>query len=159
MTRWPSQQGTRPPVSIGFVALYVLAQFGIWVALLTPVVLTLALRVGDIASEAEKSRWLGIILAIGGFVALVATPICGALSDRTRSRFGRRRPWLVGGLVVADSGLLAAILPKPEDSATAPIILTIGSAQGGGDYAILYIVGCGFALLGAVSICPVRRSR
>lgn len=102
----PSPQGTRPPVSLGFVAVYVLAQFGIWVALLTPVVLTLALRVGDIASEAEKGRWLGIILAIGGFVALVATPICGALSDRTRSRFGRRRPWLVGGLVVAGSGLL-----------------------------------------------------
>jgi MFS family permease len=106
MTPSPSPQGTRPPVSLGFVAVYVLAQFGIWVALLTPVVLTLALRVGDIASEAEKGRWLGIILAIGGFVALVTTPICGALSDRTRSRFGRRRPWLIGGLVVAGSGLL-----------------------------------------------------
>jgi hypothetical protein len=84
MTRSPSPEAARPPVPLGFVAIYVLAQFGIWVALLTPVVLTLALRVGDIASEAEKGRWLGIILAIGGFVALVATPICGALSDRTR---------------------------------------------------------------------------
>ncbi|MES2172987.1 MAG: MFS transporter [Pseudomonadota bacterium] len=106
MTASPLPESTRPTVSIGFIAIYVLAQFGIWVALLTPVVMTLALRVGDIASEAEKGRWLGIILAIGGFVALVATPVCGALSDRTRSRFGRRRPWLVGGLVVAGSGLL-----------------------------------------------------
>lgn len=106
MTASPSPETARPAVSLGFVAIYVLAQFGIWVALLTPVVLTLALRVGEIASEAEKGRWLGIILAIGGFVALVATPICGALSDRTRSRFGRRRPWLLGGLVVAGSGLL-----------------------------------------------------
>jgi MFS family permease len=106
MTASPSPETTRPAVSLGFVAIYVLAQFGIWVALLTPVVMTLALRVGEIASEAEKGRWLGIILAIGGFVALVATPVCGALSDRTRSRFGRRRPWLLGGLVVAGAGLL-----------------------------------------------------
>ncbi|MGW8202306.1 MFS transporter [Sphingomonas bisphenolicum] len=106
MTASPSPETTRPTVSLGFVAVYVLAQFGIWVALLTPVVMTLALRVGEIASEAEKGRWLGIILAIGGFVALVATPICGALSDRTRSRLGRRRPWLLGGLVVAGAGLL-----------------------------------------------------
>jgi len=106
MTASHPPQAARPRVSIGFVAIYVLAQFGIWVALLTPVVLTLAIRVGDIASETEKGRWLGIILAIGGFVALVATPLCGALSDRTRSRFGRRRPWLLGGLAVAGAGLL-----------------------------------------------------
>jgi MFS family permease len=108
----------QPPVSFGFVAIYVLAQFGIWIALLTPVVITIALRVGEIATEAEKGRWLGIILAIGGFVALVVTPICGALSDRTRSRFGRRRPWLLGGLLV--SGLGLTIL------GTAPNLLILG---------------------------------
>ena len=43
----------RAPVSIGFIAVYVLAQFGIWVALLTPVVITIAVRVSEIAGEAE----------------------------------------------------------------------------------------------------------
>lgn len=100
-----ADSAARPPVSLLFIAVYVLAQFGIWIALLTPVVITIALRVSEFASEAEKGRWLGIILAIGGFVALVVTPICGALSDRTRSRFGRRRPWLVGGLLVSGLGL------------------------------------------------------
>jgi MFS family permease len=76
-----------------------------------------------------------------------------------------------------DLALLAAILPRPEDSAKdmgvfqianslpqslapalAPIILAIGSARGD-DYAVLYVVGCGFALLGAITICPVRRSK
>lgn len=104
--------------SLGFIAIYVLAQFGIWVALLTPVVITIALRVSEIASEAEKGRWLGIILAIGGFVALVIAPICGALCDRTRSRFGRRRPWLLGGLLVSGAGL--TIL------GTAPNLLILG---------------------------------
>ncbi|OAN56596.1 MULTISPECIES: MFS transporter [unclassified Sphingobium] len=107
MKAWsPADEATRKPVSLAFIAVYVLAQFGIWVALLTPVVITMALRVGAIATEAEKGRWLGIILAIGGFVALVVTPICGALSDRTRSRFGRRRPWLLGGLLVSGAGLV-----------------------------------------------------
>ncbi|MCW2364594.1 MFS family permease [Sphingobium sp. B7D2B] len=106
------------PVSGGFIAVYVLAQFGIWVALLTPVVLTIALRVGEIATEAEKGQWLGIILATGAFVALISAPVCGALSDRTLSRFGRRRPWLLGGLAVSAVGL--TIL------GTAPNLLLLG---------------------------------
>ncbi|MBG6117390.1 MULTISPECIES: MFS transporter [unclassified Sphingobium] len=108
----------RKPVSLAFIAVYILAQFGIWVALLTPVIMTIALRVGAIATEAEKGRWLGWILAVGAFVALIATPICGALSDLTRSRFGRRRPWLLGGLVVSGAGL--ALL------GTAPNLLVLG---------------------------------
>ncbi|MCI4591699.1 MFS transporter [Sphingobium sp. BYY-5] len=119
MKAWqPADETARPHVSITFIAIYVLAQFGIWIALLTPVVMTIALRVGEIATEAEKGRWLGIILAIGGFVALVVTPICGALSDRTRSRFGRRRPWLLGGMLVSGTGL--AIL------GAAPNLLILG---------------------------------
>lgn len=105
-------------VSGGFIAVYVLAQFGIWVALLTPVVLTIALRVGEIATEAEKGQWLGVILATGAFVALVSAPVCGALSDRTRSRFGRRRPWLLGGLAVSAVGLIIL--------GTAPNLLLLG---------------------------------
>jgi MFS family permease len=96
----------KPAVSNGFIAIYVLAQFGIWLALLTPVVLTIALRVGEIAGEAGKARSLGTVLAIGAFFAVVSAPIWGALSDRTRSRFGRRRPWLVGGLVCSGIGLV-----------------------------------------------------
>jgi MFS family permease len=111
------ERGGRP-VSAGFIAIYVLAQFGIWVALLTPVILTIALRVGEIATEAEKGQWLGIILATGAFVALISAPVCGALSDRTRSRFGRRKPWLLGGLAVSGAGLLIL--------GTAPNLLTLG---------------------------------
>jgi MFS family permease len=111
------ERGGRP-VSAGFIAIYVLAQFGIWVALLTPVILTIALRVGEIATEAEKGQWLGIILATGAFVALISAPVCGALSDRTRSRFGRRKPWLLGGLAVSGAGLLIL--------GTAPNLLMLG---------------------------------
>ncbi|MCA1481255.1 MFS transporter, partial [Bradyrhizobium sp. NBAIM08] len=35
-----------------------------------------------------------------------AQPIAGALSDATRSRFGRRTPWMVGGALVSAGFLL-----------------------------------------------------
>lgn len=56
---------------------------------------------------AGKAQMLGIIYAITSVFSTLSTPIAGALSDRTRSRFGRRTPWiLIGGLV----GGLAIIL-------------------------------------------------
>ncbi|MEI5604260.1 MFS transporter, partial [Streptomyces brasiliscabiei] len=36
---------------------------------------------------------------------VVAYPIVGALSDRTRSRFGRRRPWIFAGVLLVGAGL------------------------------------------------------
>ena len=39
----------------------------------------------------------GIISGISGVCAIVAYPLTGALSDRTTSRFGRRRPWIAVG--------------------------------------------------------------
>lgn len=47
---------------------------------------------------------LAVVNTIGAAVALVAQPIAGVISDRTRSRFGRRAPWMVFG------SLLAAII-------------------------------------------------
>lgn len=41
----------------------------------------------------------------GAVVALVSNPLFGALSDRTRSRLGRRRPWLVGGVICGCAAL------------------------------------------------------
>jgi len=43
----------------------------------------------------HKVAVLGLIASVSAAFALVCNPIGGALSDRTRSRFGRRAPWLV----------------------------------------------------------------
>ena len=42
---------------------------------------------------------LGVLEAVGSLMAVVWQPIAGALSDRTRTRFGRRRPYIVVGTV------------------------------------------------------------
>jgi len=46
-----------------------------------------------------------LVASVGALAGLIATPLSGALSDRTSSRFGRRRPWIVGGIIVAAIGL------------------------------------------------------
>lgn len=46
------------------------------------------------------------VLAIGGsIVASIANILIGALSDRTRSVFGRRAPWILGGSLAAAASL------------------------------------------------------
>lgn len=49
---------------------------------------------------------LAIIMTIGAFAAMVAQPIAGQISDRTRSRFGRRAPWIVVGALAGALSLI-----------------------------------------------------
>jgi MFS family permease len=90
--------------SARFIAIYAIAYATLWLALLTPAIISLALRVRQLApgNAAEPISW---VLMTGALVALVSNPVFGALSDRTRSRFGRRRPWLVGGVLCGCAAL------------------------------------------------------
>lgn len=100
-----------------FITVYAFAYTGTWLALLTPVIVTIALRVRQL-SPTNSAQYLSLILAVGACCALIAGPVFGRLSDRTTSRFGMRRPWLVGGvlcgfvalLFIATANSLAAIL-------------------------------------------------
>lgn len=47
----------------------------------------------------DKVEILGIVGAVAAVGALVTQPLWGLLSDRTRSRLGRRVPWILGGVV------------------------------------------------------------
>jgi len=66
---------------------------------------------------------LGIDLTVLGVVVLlsrvwdaVIDPAIGALSDRTRSRWGRRRPWMVAGAVpLAGCFVLLVVLPRAAE--------------------------------------------
>ncbi|MEU2257725.1 MFS transporter [Nocardia xishanensis] len=54
----------------------------------------------------DKVANLGTVTSLGAFGAMIAAPIIGQVSDRTRSRFGRRAPWIVVGAL---AGTLALI--------------------------------------------------
>ncbi|GHO50903.1 MFS transporter [Ktedonospora formicarum] len=83
---------------------------------------TLASAVGGLSSVCIKQLLLPIqvsaldpvstntsfalVASIGALAGLIASPLSGALSDRTTLRWGRRRPWICGGVLVAACGLL-----------------------------------------------------
>ena len=66
----------------------------------------------------HKVAVLGVVAGVSAVFALVFNPVGGALSDRTRSRFGRRAPWLVG----ASAGLLVMLVFLGQAS-TVPLVL------------------------------------
>ncbi|WP_022883085.1 MFS transporter [Gryllotalpicola ginsengisoli] len=63
-----------------------------------------------VMDNATKSSNLAIVAGIGGVVVMIITPLFGRLSDRTRSRFGIRRPWMLWGTVVAAVGIVILAL-------------------------------------------------
>lgn len=99
---------------------YWLVQFAAWLALLTPLVITIALKISRIAGESGKAEWLGLILGVGAAAAMISAPIWGAISDRTTARMGRRKPWIVVGAVSLLAGL--SIMAMARD----PMVFGIG---------------------------------
>ncbi len=59
--------------------------------------------------------WLGTIMIIPRLWDAVSDPVVGHLSDRTRTRWGRRRPYiLVGGIATALSFIIMWQVPRGE---------------------------------------------
>ena len=77
---------------------YTIAVIGAWIAFLPLLQILLPLKASEI-DPAHATRLLGMLAASGAAVAGVANLAVGWLSDRTHSRFGRRRPWMIAGLV------------------------------------------------------------
>ena len=84
---------------------------------------------------------LGFSLATVGIVFLAARawdalidPAIGILSDRTRTRHGRRRPWILGGAVLFAAGARPVFLPPPG----------MGPA---GLAAALFVLYCGYSMM------------
>ncbi|MGN8027649.1 MFS transporter [Microbacterium sp. 22242] len=74
--------------------------FGVMLALLTPVLVSMAFKVQHLSGAAGAAGDLGLVLGVGALFALFANPLAGRLSDRTTARWGMRRPWILGGLLV-----------------------------------------------------------
>jgi MFS family permease len=98
------------PVTGRWIALFAAAWLGVWMAQLTPVQLLLPAQIEAELRTAywvDNVLWFGVVSGIAGLCAIVAYPLTGALSDRTTSRFGRRRPWVAGGALLFALALLA----------------------------------------------------
>ncbi|HEY32625.1 MAG TPA: SLC45 family MFS transporter [Dehalococcoidia bacterium] len=93
----PASPGFAP---IDYVKVTILG-FGLsalWASLHTVV---LQLRLLDFVPESQKNSYLGYLTFAGLVLAMVVQPIVGAISDRSRFSWGRRRPFiLVGSLAL-----------------------------------------------------------
>lgn len=97
----------RPPVKglrrlFGWIIPANIAIFILWGSVLG---ILLPAQIAGI-DPANKIANLAVIATIGAFAAMIGQPIAGLLSDRTRSRFGRRSGWIIGGALIGGLGLI-----------------------------------------------------
>lgn len=87
----PANRALRPSLLLASLTLF--ATYGGLIVILLPSQIALI-------DEANKVANLAIVTTTSFVFTLFAQPLAGAFSDRTRSRFGRRAPWMVMGALV-----------------------------------------------------------
>jgi MFS family permease len=102
------------------LSLYWFATNAHWTAIL---ITLLPLQAELIGGSEFKGTTLGQILAIGALASMIVAPLFGAWSDRVRTRWGRRKPFVVAGTIGNVLGLLALAYIPSAPSALVPYIL------------------------------------
>ena len=105
------------PVSRGYIFWLMIASFGASMAMMVPLSYGIAVRITELAPGHEEV--LGYITGTAQLVYLLVSPIIGIWSDRTRSRFGRRTPFIFLGSAIGLAGLVVIGL--------APDLLIVGA--------------------------------
>ena len=64
-------------------------------------IVILQVRLLDFVAEALKNTYLGYLTFAGAIIAMATQPIAGAISDRSGFAWGRRRPFILLGIILA----------------------------------------------------------
>lgn len=109
-------RSTEPKTSIGLLTLLGYGSLAIPLqALMNPILIFLptfyAVEVG------LDMSLVGLIFFLARSWDALTDPVVGALSDRTRSRFGRRRPWIIAGTPLLMLASYFVLLPSSTASA------------------------------------------
>ena len=100
-------------VGWGFISLFTLAFIGTNLVFLAPLLVTLPLKVNSLVGLEQAPNSLALVASVGALLAIFGNPFFGKMSDRTTSRLGMRRPWLVMGLVGGSLGIfIVALAPS-----------------------------------------------
>ncbi len=124
----------------GWVTGLGLASLGMWMASYTPLQVLLPTQLQNI-TPSGKIVALAVVTGVGAVASGIATPIAGALSDNTTSRFafgrmtGRRHRWTLGMAVL--SALSLVLLSQMRTVAGVAIFWVLFSAFQNGEYASL----------------------
>jgi len=91
------------------IALY---WFGFSFVMLPLIAIIIPKQLEEIVGSEEKNKSQGLILMFGTVPSLILSPLFGLLSDRSQSIYGRRRPFILAGTVLAMIGLsIMAVTP------------------------------------------------
>jgi len=109
----------RLDAAMGFLGLagYQLGHSVLWNSLHP---LLLPILVLGLVPEERKNGVLGAVTFVGLVVALLVQPVVGSISDRAGSRWGRRRPFVLGGALAA--ALLVGVLTRVADLVTLVVV-------------------------------------
>jgi MFS family permease len=124
----------------GWIVGLTLASLGMWMATQTPLQVMLALQLQDITPR-HKIVALGVVTGVGAISSALATPVVGALSDRTahggrQGRFsGRRHRWTLAMVVLAAACLV--VLAKQATVFGVALLWFLFCAFQNGEYASL----------------------
>ncbi|GAA1996603.1 MFS transporter [Microbacterium pumilum] len=90
----------------GYVLTFSLSNFGLYLAVLAPAVGGLSVKIQSLVGLDAAPSQLGLVVGVASLFALIAQPIAGRLSDRTTSKFGMRRPWIIAGATATTIALV-----------------------------------------------------
>jgi Na+/melibiose symporter-like transporter len=80
------------------ITIFGFALTALWQSLHT---ITLPVRLLDFVPEGQENTYLGLLTLSGLLLAMFVQPLAGAVSDRSKFRWGRRRPFVLAGGIVA----------------------------------------------------------
>ncbi|MFJ4166026.1 MFS transporter [Microbacterium sp. NPDC089698] len=112
-TTAPAAGRERTSIPMRWIYLIALIELLVDAVVIAPLVVSLSLKVLQLQpalpTGMTKEGALAAVTAVGALAALIVTPMFGYWSDRTRSKHGRRRIWVVAGaaLLVPTSAVMA----------------------------------------------------
>lgn len=123
------REPTEPP-PLRYKVWLIIAQIIFFIALLGPAIIGMSVKVLALVPQAGNAQngALALVVGVGAFGALVGNVVFGRFSDRTTSKWGRRRPWIVAGTVVMTIGFfIVALAPNVALTAVGWVIAQLGA--------------------------------
>lgn len=90
------------PFDYAKITIFGLAMTALWSSLHS---IILPLRIADFIPVGQQATYLGLMTVTGLVLAIIVQPVAGVLSDNSRSKWGRRRPYILGGAILTLSFL------------------------------------------------------